>query len=101
MPFYHLSILQGTELSGLTGVSFESSHKAVTEKLLRFIELAKKTEGSRMVRHTYISESLSVTEYSNGAAVYVNFGEGSVTLSDGTVLAGESFAVETGKAERR
>ncbi len=93
--------LQGTELSGLTGVNFESSYKTVTEKFLRFKELAEKTEGSRMVRHTYISESLSVTEYSNGAAVYVNFGEGSVTLSDGTVLAGESFAVETGKAERR
>lgn len=86
--------LQGTELSGLTGVNFESSYKAVAEKLLRFEELAEKIQGRRIVKYTRIDENLSVTEYSGGVAVYVNFGTDSVTLKDGTVLESESFAVK-------
>lgn len=91
--------LLGTELSGITSVNYASSYAAVLEKLLRFKELAEKTEGRHIVKYSRISENLSVTEYSGGVAVYVNFGTDSVTLNDGAVLEGESFAVKTGKAE--
>ena len=91
--------LLGTELSGITSVNYASSYAAVLEKLLRFKELAEKTEGRHIVKYSRISENLSVTEYSGGVAVYVNFGTDSVTLNDGAVPEGESFAVKTGKAE--
>ena len=88
-------ILLGTELSGLTGVNYASSYNTVIEKLLRFKELAEKTEGRRMVKHSYIDKDLSVTEYSGGVSVYVNFSKNGVTLNDGTLLEGESFTVKS------
>lgn len=84
-----------TALSGLAGINFESSYDTVAEKLLRFKELAEKTDGSRIVNHRYLTDELSVTEYSDGTAVYVNFGKGSAVLKDGTVLEGESFVVKS------
>lgn len=88
-------ILLGTELSGLTGVNYASSYNTVIEKLLRFKELAEKTEGRRMVKHSFIDKDLSVTEYSGGVSVYVNFSKNGVTLNDGTLLEGESFTVKS------
>lgn len=87
--------LLGTELSGLAGMGFESSYNTVTEKFLRFKELSEKTDGCRILKHSYLNDNLSVTEYSGGTSVYVNFGSDSVVLKDGTVLEGESFVVKS------
>ena len=48
-----------------------------------------------MVKHSYIDKDLSVTEYSGGVSVYVNFSKNGVTLNDGTLLEGESFTVKS------
>ena len=88
-------MLLGTELSGLASINFESSYDAVTKKFLKFKELAEKTDGCRILKHSYLNDNLSVTEYSGGTSVYVNFGRDSVVLKDGTVLEGESFVVKS------
>lgn len=85
--------LKDTDLNGMFGASWQQNSEQITELLTRFNALSEKTAESRIVKHKWLENKLSVTLYSNGSAVYANFGSEAVTLEDGQTLAGGEFTV--------
>lgn len=86
------SILLSTELKSLTNMNFGST---IDDAMMAYNEMKKiadAAEGSRIYSHRYITDTLTVTEYENGACVYVNFSDTDI-VADSVNIAADSFVV--------
>ncbi len=89
------SELLTTELKSLVNMNFDTTVEAALGVYNSLKEIYAAANGSYVYSHEYISDTLTVTRYENGAEVYVNFGTEPVLVSGITVEA-TSFGVVGG-----
>lgn len=90
------SELLSTELRSLTNINFETTRDEALEQYRKLSAVYEAAAGSPVYSHEYITDTLSLTKYENGAEVYVNLGESETAVGEVTVPA-QSFIVIGGK----
>lgn len=90
------SELLSTELKYLSNMNFDSLLIEAMADYAKMQSIYSAAKGSRIYSHEYITDTLTVTKYENGAEVYVNFSNDTVSFDGVTVEAG-TFAVVGGK----
>ncbi len=91
-------ILQESLYDYLYSSTFSWWGKAAAEKYIRYSELLGEIYNQKIVAYSEIAPNVIKTEYENGVAVYVNYGEKAVTV-DGEKIAAEDY-VWTGGEKR-
>lgn len=92
------SALIYTNSSDLYSTRYETYRQTVLEYDARLRELAVQTAGGRIIRHEFLTDTLTRVTWSNGISVLVNFGETDAVTEDITVPAGDFLVLdENGK----
>lgn len=89
------SELLTTELKSLTNINFESNLDEALSTYKNMQKIYSAAKGSVVYSHEYISDTLSLTKYENGARVLVNFADKEASF-DGVTVPAESFVVVGG-----
>lgn len=89
--------LQNTDLANLSDVNYKATQSKALADYKKIQAIYNATDGSRPYSQEYITDDLSVTVYENGSSVFVNFGNKSQKLADGTEIEAKSFIVKEGR----
>jgi len=87
--------LRDTKLTTLYSIGYDQYAKDVTEAYNTLQEVYDATEGSTITKHSYLQDGVAKTEYANGAVVYVNYNNRSVT-ADGMRVSSNGYLVVEG-----
>ncbi len=85
-----------TDSSGLYSTKYETYKDLVIEYDTVFRELAKATDGAFITKHEKLEGGVNKVTYDNGATIYVNYSNNTVTV-DGYEIEGLSYKVGESK----
>lgn len=86
------SVLQYTNSNWIYSSEYDKYEETIVKYYNELKAVNDKTEGAYIVNHEKNDSDVSITTYSNGVKVYVNFSEYDVTVDDITIEA-ESYVV--------
>ncbi len=85
-----------TSLKSHANMNFDSNFDDATKVYNEMKKITEAAKDSRIHSHSYITETLTVTEYENGTKVYVNFAD-SETVYDLLKIPAKAFVVTGGE----
>ncbi|MBO7218070.1 MAG: hypothetical protein J6V50_05160 [Clostridia bacterium] len=85
-----------TSLKSHANMNFDSNFGEATKAYNEMKKITEAASGSRIYSHSYITETLTVTEYENGTKVYVNFADNE-TVFDLLKIPAKAFVVTGGE----
>lgn len=86
-----------TPLSRYYSADFGVWRDRMTEVYAQLAAVNELTEGSAIEKHTRIAENVYLTEFENGAKIYVNYGTEAYTLQNGQTVGPEDYLGGEGK----
>ena len=93
------AVLSNTDYTNLSSTSYSLWMNDIAEKTAELSDLFSRVGTSAMIKHRWLSDTLTLTVYENGTAVLVNYAKTQTDVGDLTVSP-ESFAVtERGSVE--
>lgn len=86
------AVLQYTNSNWIYSSEYDKYEETIVEYYTKLKEVNDKVAGEFIVKHEKLDSGVSITTYSNGVKVYVNFSDVDVTVDDMTIEA-ESYIV--------
>lgn len=86
------AVLQYTNSNWIYSSEYDKYEETIADYYHKLKEVNDKVEGEYIVKHEKLDSDVSITTYSNGVKVYVNFSDVDVTVDDMTIKA-ESYSV--------
>ena len=93
------AVLSNTDYTNLSSTSYSLWMNDIAEKTAELSDLFSRVGTSVMIKHRWLSDTLTLTVYENGTAVLVNYAKTQADVG-GVTVSPESFAVtERGSVE--
>lgn len=92
------AVLQYTNSNWIYSSEYEKYEETIVEYYTKLKEIDDLVNGEYIVSHNKLDSNVSITTYSNGVKIYVNFSDVDVTV-DGITIEAESYEYKVGDTE--